>query len=64
MPQIYRKICLECLREFESPGSKNCLYCGSNRWNFINEQGGVEIPYRRLLDKLSREGKFRAFMSG
>ena len=65
MPQIHRKICVDCLEEFESPGSKNGPYCGSNRWNFINEQGGVDIPYQKLkLDQLSRKRKNEALMSG
>jgi len=49
MPQIHRKICLGCTKEFESAGSKNCPYCGSDKWNFINDAGGVIMPIKKLL---------------
>lgn len=53
MPEKHKKICLECLREFESPGSKNCPHCGSDRWNFLNKSGAV-VDYIHLA-RLTQE---------
>ena len=49
MTQKHRKVCRECLREFENEGSRNCP-CGSDRWNFINETGGVFVPIQELMN--------------
>lgn len=46
----HKKICLLCVEEFENAGSGNCPYCGSDRWNFIDENGGRRIPYMDALE--------------
>jgi len=48
MPQVYKKVCCDCLREFESAGSKSCPYCGSDRWNFVDDMGGVTMPIEKM----------------
>ena len=60
MPQNYKKLCLECLREFENPGSKGCPYCSSDRWNFINDSGRIIKPYLDVI-KQRRRGYRRAY---
>jgi len=50
MPQVHKKICLGCVSEFESPGNGSCPRCGSDQWNFLNEQGGVRMPWIDALE--------------
>lgn len=52
MPRRYRKLCLDCDREFNNEGTKGCPSCAGDRWNFVNDQGVVVIPFDMIRREL------------
>lgn len=51
MPEIFKKKCVNCLAEFESKSNRNCSFCGSNEWIFIDEEGRQRIPIAEAIAK-------------
>lgn len=43
MPEKFRKFCKKCNCIFESHGNKNCPKCGSDEWNFIDENNKKRV---------------------
>lgn len=61
--KIHRKICTDCLKEFENAGLGNCPWCGSTSWNFVDDNGGIVIPYLDYLrQKRDREARMTALI--
>jgi len=55
MPEIHKKKCVSCLKQFESPGSKNCPHCGSDAWVFVHEDGRAFNPIRAAQRRKAAE---------